>query len=69
MELPIHLYSTAYTNISVADEIYPEEIKKYINEFLDVNTRNQKKIVITTDLDDKYKPIIEKLGLKTSMVP
>ena len=46
----------------------PEETKKYINEFLDINTRNQKKISITTDLDDKYKPIIKKLGLKTSMV-
>ena len=46
----------------------PEETKKYIKEFLDINTRNQKKISITTDLDDKYKPIIKKLGLKTSIV-
>ena len=51
-------------NISMADDVYPEETKKYINEFLDVNTRNQKKISITSDPDDKYKPIIEKLGFK-----
>ncbi len=51
-------------NIAVADEIYPEENKNNIREFLDINTRNQKKISITSDLDDKYKPIIEKLGFK-----
>ena len=51
-------------NISVADEIYPKETKKYINKFLDLNTCNQNRISITSDLDDKYKPIIEKLGFK-----
>lgn len=51
-------------NISVADEVYPEEKKDRIEYFLDVNTRNQKKISITSDLDDKYKSIIEKLGFK-----
>ncbi len=51
-------------NISVADEVYPEEKKDLIKYFLDVNTRNQKKISITSDLDDKYKSIIEKLDFK-----
>jgi transposase-like protein len=51
-------------NISVADEVYPKEKKDLIKDFLDVNTHNQKKISITSDLDDKYKPIIEKLGFK-----
>ncbi|NYB51576.1 MAG: hypothetical protein HVN35_03285 [Methanobacteriaceae archaeon] len=51
-------------NISVADEIYSEETKDQIKDFLDVNTRNQNKISITSDLDHKYKPIIEKLGFK-----
>jgi len=35
-----------------------------IREFLEQNTRNINKISITTDLDEKYKPIIEKLGFK-----
>jgi len=33
-------------------------------EFLEQNTRNINKISITTDLDEKYKPIIENLGFK-----
>jgi len=35
-----------------------------IREFLEQNTRNINKISITTDLNEKYKPIIEKLGFK-----
>jgi hypothetical protein len=69
MELPIHFIRQHTQNINVADEIYPEETKKYIKEFLDINTRNQKKISITSDLDDKYKPIIKKLGLKHQWCP
>lgn len=48
----------------MADDVYPEETKDHIKDFLDINTCNQKKISITSDLDDKYKPIIEKLGFK-----
>jgi len=33
-------------------------------EFLEQNTRNKNKIAITSDLDEKYKPIIERLGFK-----
>ena len=51
-------------NIIVADEIYSKENSKNIKEFLEQNTRNKNKISITTDLDEKYKPIIEKLGFK-----
>ncbi|MBU4535825.1 MAG: hypothetical protein KKF16_08410 [Euryarchaeota archaeon] len=51
-------------NIIVADEIYSKENSKNIKEFLEKNTRNKNKITITTDLDEKYKPIIEKLGFK-----
>lgn len=35
-----------------------------MHEFLDKNTMNKNKIAITTDLDEKYKPIIENLGFK-----
>ncbi|OPX58246.1 MAG: hypothetical protein A4E25_01766 [Methanobacterium sp. PtaB.Bin024] len=51
-------------NIIVADEIYSKENSKNIKEFLDVNTINQNRIAITSDLDSKYKPIIEALGFK-----
>ena len=51
-------------NTVVADEIYSKENSKNVREFLDKNTRNKKKISITTDLDEKYKPIIENLGFK-----
>ena len=51
-------------NIIVADEIYSKENSKNIKKFLEQNTRNKNKISITTDLDEKYKPIIEKLGFK-----
>ncbi|NYB52849.1 MAG: hypothetical protein HVN35_09870 [Methanobacteriaceae archaeon] len=51
-------------NIIVADEIYSKENSKNIKEFLEQNTMNNKTIAITTDLDAKYKPIIEELGFK-----
>jgi transposase-like protein len=51
-------------NTIVADEIYSKENSKNIREFLEKNTMNKEKIAITTDLDEKYKPIIEKLGFK-----
>ena len=51
-------------NIIVADEIYSEENCTNIQEFLEESTRNKNKIAVTSDLDDKYKPIIEKLGFK-----
>jgi transposase-like protein len=54
-------------NTVVADEIYSKENSKNIQEFLDTNTMNKNKVAITTDLDEKYKPIFENLGL-TSMV-
>ena len=52
----------------VADEIYSKENSKNIKDFLEQNTRDKNKIAITTDLDEKYKPIIEKLGFKHPMV-
>jgi len=51
-------------NIIVADEIYSKENSKNIREFLEQNTKNKNKIAITSDLDEKYKPIIEQLGFK-----
>ena len=51
-------------NIIVADEIYSKENSKNIRKFSWQNTRNKNKIAITSDLDEKYKPIIEKLGFK-----
>ncbi|WP_157809735.1 hypothetical protein [Methanobacterium subterraneum] len=48
-------------NIIVADEIYSKENSTNIQKFLEESTRNQKKIAITSDLDEKYKPIIEGL--------
>jgi hypothetical protein len=51
-------------NIIVADEIYSKENSKNIRKFLWQNTRNKNKIAITSDLDEKYKPIIEELGFK-----
>ncbi len=50
--------------IIVADEIYSEENSTNIQEFLTESTLNKNKIVVTSDLDDKYKPIIEELGFK-----
>ena len=35
-----------------------------IREFLEQNTRNKNKIAVTSDIDDKYKSIIERLGFK-----
>lgn len=46
-------------NTVIADKIYSKENSKNIREFLDKNTINKNKIAITTDLDEKYKPIIE----------
>lgn len=51
-------------NTVIADDIYSKENSKNIKEFLDENTMNKNKIAITTDLDEKYKPIIESLGFK-----
>jgi transposase-like protein len=51
-------------NIIVADDIYSEENSTNIQEFLEESARNKNKIAITSDLDDKYKPIIEGLGFK-----
>jgi len=51
-------------NTVVADDIYSKENSNNVKVFLDKNTRNKNKIAITTDLDEKYKPIIEKLGFK-----
>lgn len=51
-------------DIILADEIYSEENKKNIKEFIDKNTQNKEKVAITSDLDEKYKPIIEGLGFK-----
>ena len=51
-------------NIIVADEIYSKENSTNIQKFLEESTRNQKKIAITSDLDEKYKPIIEGLEFK-----
>jgi len=58
------LYSTVKQNIIVADEIYSEENSTNIKKFLEESTRNKKKIVITSDLAEKYKLIIEELGFK-----
>jgi hypothetical protein len=49
-------------DIIIADEIYSEEDKNNITEFIDKNTRNKERNSITSDLDEKYKPIIEGLG-------
>jgi transposase-like protein len=51
-------------NIIVADKIYSKENSKNIREFLEQSTMNKNKIAITSDLDEKYKPIIERLGFK-----
>jgi transposase-like protein len=51
-------------NTVVADDIYSKENSKNVREFLEKNTRNKNKIAITTDLDEKYKPVIENLGFK-----
>jgi transposase-like protein len=51
-------------NTVVADEIYSKENSKNVKDFLEKNTMNKERIAITTDLDDKYKPIIEKLGFQ-----
>jgi len=57
------LFDTKFNSV-VSDEIYSKENSKNIKDFLEKSTWNQEKITITTDLDDKYKPIIEKLGFK-----
>jgi len=57
------LFDTKYNTI-IADKIYSKENSKNIKEFLEKSTWNQEKISITSDLDEKYKPIIEKLGFK-----
>ena len=62
--LQIPLLFNSKQNIIVADEIYSKENSKNIKDFLEQNTMNKNKISITTDLDEKYKPIIEKLGFK-----
>ncbi|MEG3223940.1 MAG: hypothetical protein BME94_00050 [Methanobacteriales archaeon Met13] len=51
------LYSTVKPDIIVADEIYSKENSKNVREFLETNTMNQNRISITSDLDEKYKPI------------
>ncbi len=51
-------------NIIVADEIYSEENSTNIKDFLTESTKNKNKIAVTSDLDWKYKPIIEELGFK-----
>lgn len=51
-------------NIIVADEIYSEENSTNIKDFLTESTRNKNKIAVTSDLNWKYKPIIEELGFK-----
>jgi hypothetical protein len=68
MELQIPLLFNSKQNIIVADEIYSKENSKNIKDFLEQNIRNKNKIAITTDLDGKYKPIMEKLGFKHPMV-
>jgi len=35
-----------------------------IKEFLEQKAPNKNKIAITTDLDEKYNPVIEELGFK-----
>ena len=57
------LFDTKYNTI-IADKIYSKENSKNVKEFLEQSTWNQEKISITTDLDEKYKPIIEKLGFQ-----
>jgi hypothetical protein len=49
-------------DIVIADEIYSKENKDNIKEFIDKSTRNKERKAITSDLDEKYKPIIEGLG-------
>jgi len=51
-------------NIIVADEIYSKENSTNIQKFLEESTRNQKKIAITSDLKEEYKPVIEGLEFK-----
>ena len=51
-------------NIPIAEKIYLEETTETVTEFLTKNTRNIDVKCIITDLDPKYKPIIEKLGYK-----
>jgi transposase-like protein/cell fate (sporulation/competence/biofilm development) regulator YlbF (YheA/YmcA/DUF963 family) len=51
-------------NIIVNDEIYPKENSANIQEFLSESTRNKNIIAITSDLNEKYKSIIEDLGFK-----
>jgi hypothetical protein len=62
--ITVSLYSTVKQDIIVADDIYSEENSKNIREFLWESTRNKNIIAVTSDLDEKYKPIIEELGFK-----
>lgn len=48
----------------MADAIYDTEDETTVEKFLRESTANKNKIVITTDLDKKYAPIIPKLGFK-----
>jgi len=54
----------AIFNTLVADDIFDNEDSNTIKKFLNENLFNKPKVAMTTDLDKKYKPIIEKMGLK-----
>lgn len=49
-------------NIPIAEKIYSEETNETVTEFLTESLKNITVKCICTDLDTKYKPIIEKLG-------
>ena len=57
------LFDTVY-NTPIAEKIYEEETNETVTEFLTTYTRNIDVKCISTDLDIKYKPIIEGLGYK-----
>lgn len=57
------LFDTVY-NIPITEKIYSEETNETVTEFLRDNLENIDVKCICTDLDKKYKPIIEKLGYK-----
>ena len=63
-EIIVSLFSIANKNTVVTDDIYSKENSKNVREFLNKSTMNKNKIAITTDLDEKYKPIIESLEFK-----
>jgi len=58
------LYSTVNRILLLLIKIYSKENSDNIRKFLEESTRNKNKIAVTSDLDDKYKPIIEGLGFK-----